>query len=638
MSGEPQPPPPVAPIPPVAAVGPRHSWLVSRAASWTSVLVPAALLCGFAWLLPKDTFWITDGGNRYIQVQSFDRQGAPEIAYPARHLDPGLRFFPWSGHHFQAVGGRVVSYYLPWFALLSLPGYRLAGAAGLYWLPLAAAIATLLLFPLLLAEVGLAAARAPATLGLGLATPLLFYGLTFWEHSLAVLAALAAVLLLLRAGRRERAREALGAGLLLALSTILREEGYVLTLALLGGLLWAWRAPRLAAALAAGWAAVMAPFWWLQHELFGAALGIHAAAYGGLAAAGPGGGGGAGGGSGGAFGQLGRLLGAKLGDYAFFLLRFHPHPWLSGLLATPFVLVFLAGLRRRRPGRTEALDLCLLGLATAAAAVLVALLLADPRGVFDTLFTQGLLPHSPFLLLALLGLRGQLTSPHRAARFLAAVCTLFALLVVLPLNRADVGIIWGPRHFLVLYPLLVALSLLALRDLWRGAGLADGGERPLQEGDASAGGAAARQGPARRRAVAALAAVLVLSSLAVECQGLRLLALKKAGSERIVGAVRAAPGRAVIVDGYWLAEELAALYFEREVLEVDSDADCRDLLDLLARNGYGEATVVLSRRYGRLSPALIAELRERAVGGRLVFTPGLEFLEVAVASVRLRQR
>ncbi|HYL04935.1 MAG TPA: hypothetical protein VE075_02785, partial [Thermoanaerobaculia bacterium] len=374
------------------ATDPWSSWLRSRAARWLSVLVPAAVLCGFAWLLPKEVFWITDGGNRFIQVQSFERQGPPEIVYPARHLDPELRFFPWSGHHFQAVGGRVVSYYLPWFALLSVPGYRLAGAAGLHLVPLAAAIAALLLFPLLLAEAGLAEVRAPATLGLGLATPLLFYGMAFWEHSLAVLAALAAVVLLLRAGRRARAREALWAGLLLALSTVLREEGYVLALALLAACLWTWRLSRIGVALAGAWVAVMAPVWWLQHRWFGAALGIHAAAYSGLAAAGPGGGGH--GGAGGLEG-VGRELGAKLGDFAFFLLRFHPDPWLSGLLAAPFVLVLLAGLRRRpvQPVRTGGLDLCLLSLATAAAAALVWLLAVDPHGVFDTLFTQGLLPH-----------------------------------------------------------------------------------------------------------------------------------------------------------------------------------------------------------------------------------------------------
>src|SRR5260370_1161891 len=63
--------PELPPADPVAGA-PRFSWLDSPAARWTSVLVPAAFLCGLAWLLPKEVFWITDGGNRFIQVQSFD--------------------------------------------------------------------------------------------------------------------------------------------------------------------------------------------------------------------------------------------------------------------------------------------------------------------------------------------------------------------------------------------------------------------------------------------------------------------------------------------------------------------------------------------------------------------------------------
>lgn len=275
-----------------------------------------------------------------------------------------------------------------------------------------------------------------------------------------------------------------------------------------------------------------------------------------------------------------------------------------------------------------AADLWLLGLATAAAAVLVSLLARDPHGVFDTLFTQGLVPHTPFLLLGLLGLRAQVGSRHPPARFLAVVCVLFAVLVVLPLNRADVGIIWGPRHFLAIYPLLAALSLLALRDLWQAAGPLDGG---------APGGAGDRRRTAGRRALAVMAVALALLGIAVESRGLRLLALKKAGTERILDAVRATPGRAVVTDGYWVPEELAAVYLEREVLQVDSDAGCGEALDLLARAGHGEATVVLSRRYGRLSPAAIGDLRRRAASGQLIVTPGLEFLEVAVVSIHLRQ-
>jgi hypothetical protein len=451
--------------------------------------------------------------------------------------------------------------------------------------------------------VGLGGAwRAPATLGLGLGTPLLFYGLTFWEHSLSVLLALAATLLLLRAARsagRRSAGLALAAGVSLGLSTVLREEGYVLFAAFLAACLWAFgpRRYRLPLAFAAGGLAVLAPLWGFQLYLYGSPFGIHAAAYGGLTHE-----------SG--IAPIAWIV-TELGDLGFFLLRFHPDPRASAVLSVPFGLVLLAGLRRR--DRLGKLDLGLLGLATAAAALFVTFLLRDPRGVFDTLFTQGLLPHTPFLLVALLGLRAQLASPEPPARFLAAACTLFALLLGIPLNRGDVGIIWGPRHFLDLYPLLAALALLALRDLW---------------------GRAA--GPGSRRALAVLAALLVILGLAVENRGLSLLTLKKEGTARLLDAVRGGSTDVVITDAYWLTEELAALYFERKILLVDSDAAYRDALELLRSRGYAAATLVLSHRYGQLSPAALGDVRRRATGGQRVTTPGLEFLDVAVVPVRLR--
>ncbi|HZF12745.1 MAG TPA: hypothetical protein VFE33_28485 [Thermoanaerobaculia bacterium] len=574
-------------------------WLGSRTALVLAVLVPAVVLCLLTWVLPKEGFWISDDGNRYVQVQSFARQVPPEIAYPARDIDPALRFFPWDNHHFQRVGGRVVSFYLPYFAVLSLPAYRLAGPAGVYLLPLAAALALFVLFPLLLQEVGLGAWRAPATLGLGFCTPLVFYGLTFWEHSLAVLLAFLATLCLLRSGRSEGGRAttlALAAGVCLGLSTLLREEGYVLFAALFAASFWAFRTQRVRRPIvfAAGGLAVLVPLWGLQAHLYGSPFGIHAAVYTDLT------------------NRTGlATIAAELGDLAYFLFGSHPVPWVSAALAVPSVLVLLAGLRKRE--RIGRLDLALLALGTLAAVVFVVLLVGDPNGVFDTIFSQGLLPQTPFLLIVLLGLRAELTSPEPPARFLAAACILFALLVGIPLNRGDVGIIWGPRHFLALFPLLVPLSLLALRDLWsRTAGLGS------------------------RRVLAALAAVLVVLGLALESRGLFLLARKREGTAKILDAVRRNSTDVVITDAFWLTEEAAGLYFQRKMLLIHSDADYRSVLDLLRSRGYTTATLVLFSGRPQLSPVALADVHRRATADRQVLIPGLEFQELEVVPVRLR--
>jgi hypothetical protein len=560
-----------------------------------ALAVPLLLVGVVLALLPHEVFWITDGGNKYVQVQDLALSGAGDlaVAYPARPLDPELRFFPYGGHHFQKLGGRILSFYPPYFPLLSLPGYRLLGPAGLYLLPWLGFALVLVGFAALLGEIGLAAWRAPAVFAFALGTPLLFYGLTFWEHTPAVALSTAAVFLLVRAGGRFPL--AFAAGIILGASTALREEGYALAAALaLAGLI-AWKKVPVppAAAFVLGWACAMAPIWWFQARLYGSPLGLHALAY----------------------GSLSRPRGAarwlaELGDLPFYLFRFHPDLRFNVALVAPFVLLLLLGLRRpRQTGRAEP---ALLWLAAASAALLIALLVVHPEPVFNTLSTQGLLPHTPLLLLVLLRLRALLGNPSSPIRFLAWACLLYTLLIALPLHRADVGILWGPRHFLPIYPLLFALALLALRDLLAAAT------------------------PSRRRALATAAAVLALLGLAVQVHGLRLLALKKEATHRILQAVRDTPAPIVVTDAYWLPEELGALWFEKSFLFVSSDADYRDLMARLAARGPDQVTVVLARRYGNLSPPSLLDLRARTLDAEPVATPGVGFLDVMVLSCRVR--
>ena len=585
--------------------------LQSRWALGAAVLLVVALAVFVLAWLPQDAFWITDGGNRLVQVLSFERLGVgdPEIEWPGRALDPGLRFFPWGGHHFERRGDRVLSFYPPYFPLMALPGYRFLGLRGLHVLPLAGLIGVLLGFAGVLSALGLSRFRALGVLGLAVGSPFLFYGLTFWEHTLAVAFGVAAVVVLLRALRPEREASLfpiLAAGLLLGLSTVLREEGYVLFVALLVALLSSFRSDvvrrlRILGVFAFGWAAVLAPFWWLQSRLYGSLLGAHAATYGGLADVGE---------SAGRAMAFSDRIWSELGDLAFYLLRFHPVLAVDAALVVPFVLVAVAGLRRRR--EVSSLDLVVVATAAATAAILVALLLRRPEPVFDTLWTQGLLPHLPVLLLALLALRGQLGSEDLAVRFLSRASWLYVLLVAVPLHRDDVGIIWGPRHMLPVLPLLAALALRALVDLGASAG-----------------------STSRLRALSSIAAGLFVLGLIVAVHGLYLLHLKMDGTEAILQAVRDTPSRVVVTDAYWLPEELAALWRAKTFFFVGSDADYGELTSGLRAHGVAEATVVLSRRYGTLGPPSLLDLRARAVSAQPVATPGLGFLDVMVLRCRM---
>jgi hypothetical protein len=81
-----------------------------------SALILSAIIlvyCVFALLQPRDAFWITDGGNKFIQMRSFIKNGLDgfTVDYPAGDLDPERRFFPYGAHHFQKINGKIFSFY-----------------------------------------------------------------------------------------------------------------------------------------------------------------------------------------------------------------------------------------------------------------------------------------------------------------------------------------------------------------------------------------------------------------------------------------------------------------------------------------------------------------------------------------------
>ena len=151
-----------------------------------SALAVVLLLAAFVLALPKDSFWITDGGNRFIQLQSMLRTGGLGIEYPAESLDPGRTFFPRGGHHFQKHGDVTYSFYPFYFSLIVAPFYRLLGGIGLYVLPLLGTLLTLIMSCKILHALGLRHLDTQLVVVLAFCTPIFFYSLTFWEHTVAV--------------------------------------------------------------------------------------------------------------------------------------------------------------------------------------------------------------------------------------------------------------------------------------------------------------------------------------------------------------------------------------------------------------------------------------------------------------------
>jgi hypothetical protein len=176
----------------------------------------------------SDAYWTGDCANKALVAHRLYDTGFRSLAfdYPAAAIDPAGRAFPLPDLG-RLRGSDRVSVFPVTYPALAAPLLGLGGSAALRW-PAAlgtGACATLCCL-WLLPVVGRGFAAA-AGLAFALATPLFFYGVTVWEHSLSIALVLAAMLAL---GREGRGAAALG-GVLAGLATWLREEIVLFVLA-----------------------------------------------------------------------------------------------------------------------------------------------------------------------------------------------------------------------------------------------------------------------------------------------------------------------------------------------------------------------------------------------------------------------
>lgn len=531
------------------------------------------LLCG-ALLTRHDAFWITDGGNKFLVVRNLVDTGSAAMLPTAPTLDPEGRFFPDGIFHFQRIKGAIRSVFPDIFPRLSAPFFRGFGMPGLFVLPLLGGMGMLALFALWLRR-----RRYPDWLLLVLAagTPLGFYSWTFWEMTLGAAAGFGVLLLLER-------RRLFWAGLLLGGSLWLRSEGYFLLIALLGAL-GAGREWRGALRVAAGWGCAALPLWIYNMLDSGYLLGVNGALYYLHNAQAQ---------------SLWMVVLARLGNYPYYWGSFAPDG--NGLWYLLLALaLLLGGFRRFEAARRLKMALAVSGLVIWC--VLAGRNMAAAEPVLETIFSVGLFAAQPFLLLLALNWRPGWRHGGVALR----VAMLYCLVVPPLLTTSDLGIIWGPRHFLAVLPLLLAASWYA----------------------------------ARRLRALPLFVLLLLAAAGWQLHGYRTLTLMKENSARLTAGLREATAPVVVSDVYFLPMQTPQLLPDKEWLFVRDDAALTALLSHLKVQRVGNFSLVVSRedRYRRISNAALQKfLREVEITGPplLIELDGTSFLNVAVFPCRFR--
>ena len=413
----------------------RNSHLV-----WHLLALGGGLLFLAWWMQRGPTFFSSDTGLRFMQVKSLVARGwrSPEMVVPGRALDPDLNYLPYY-FAYARIGDQI---YLPISALFPLLAsffYAGVGTAGLVVLPVfGAVLAAGSVYRLVrLSEFPHAYGALWSTV---LATPLLFYSMTFWDHTLGTAVLMWSVVGVAQGLKNGGTWPFFLGGMALGIGLEPRPEAYVFAVALGFALFWTngrnW-CPLVWTVVGALVTAV--PLWLWQYIWVGHPLGIPTAQnlFG--------------------YGVVAHNIESTFGrTRAFQLTRFFTYiePGnVTTLIATLCLLigmvliVFVLRLPRyqRRGMLWAGTAVTLLGYGL--------LLLSSSANKPIT----GLIASFPLLPLSL----AYVGHPPRAVRsiyrFCFATAWLFVMLMVL-LWPTDGGKQWGVRYMLPVYPLLLYLA------------------------------------------------------------------------------------------------------------------------------------------------------------------------------------
>ena len=535
------------------------------ALAWAAGLL-IALIYGvcMAWLVPHDGLWIMDSGCKLIQAEGLVRGGgAYDIRWPGAALDPELKWAPIPYPFGLQIGGRLFLQYPPLFALVSSLPYRFMGFSGLYLLP---CLAGLLLLPAVYGiarEAGGRPGAAPlAVLLTGLAGPVWFYSLSFWEHTLALAMLGWAVWAGLRHLRSGNAAPLAAAGLLCGLAVYFRDELY-LWIGVWGAVLLV-LSPRRRAFWAFPAAALLAlaPLWWFNAGAVGHPLGHH-------------------------FAQASDTFAPAsfITDRAEVIrnlfLRAHPQPLLSLLVSVPLLGLWLW--RPRLAGDRGRMAAGFMLLTAAAGVVSLVGVAAAGSPLHALLQSNGLFSAAPLLALGFLRFPPDGEAGAQARKALLALLTGFAVLYAAsapPLSAQ--GIHWGCRFLLPLYPCMAVLTAHALARLW----------------DVRS---------ARPAAVLAVAVALLAQGYSVW-----LLAQRQAFTRDVARAVAARPERAVVTnDPLLTGAYLAPLFHDRLIFLARTTDEAARVQERLRKEGIRELAWITTAVPGSPKPPGAIRLEDR---------------------------
>lgn len=517
-----------------------------------------------AWLsLSSLTFFASDNGLRYLQVRELvdQRWHTLAIDYPLRTADSGLEHIPYYSAYL-IIKDEIFLATSPFFPLIASFLYALVGKPGLALLPAAGAVfAALALY--WLARL----ARVPNTRwllwGAVLATPLLFYTLTFWDMTLGTAFAVGAVVFAALGILQQKRWPLALAGVAVSLGFAQRIElavfGVALFLALLVTQPWDWRG---LAAYAGGGMLGLVPTGLLNLRWVAYPMGsvvakrlgygvpgsylYHRQAISGAPQA---------------MGGVASLIAdlRRLGEAFMYVQGENPDTFIAVLLLVLAITLVLFALRVRRFQRPQYLIVGF-GLALGAYALWA-------RAGWNTAI-KGVLSTFPLILFSLVYVDGDTDPSWRRRVYLLVLSTVWIFVALLmALLGGPGGLQWGVRYLLPVFPLLLFLSFYVY-DVYRQR-LASGPRRALRVGFGA----------------------LFIASVLLQLVGVRYLFHQKREYATTKQFLANLPADVLITDHPYLPSLMAGLE-EKEFLYVIDEQGLRSLLPSLQESGVQRFAVL----------------------------------------------
>ena len=520
-----------------------------------------AALC----VLEKRGFWITDNANKFLQVQALanSRYTDFSIPWPGQIVDPDFIYNPLPYYFTRVESGKLYSVFSPVFALISALFFTYVGHWGLYLLP---ALSSLAMLAGLAQVARLVTPRIVvahvAVLTAGLCTPVFFYSLVFWEHAPAICLGIWSVRYLLQF-LADSAPKHLCLGMAAAgLSVYFRDEFYLLCLVLALCTAFYASAGRLKILVSSALIlfAALLPLWLFQWLTIGHPFGYHLSTHLSTAA------------------DWVHHLEARPRVFYNLFIASNPIPALSLVLTLPFVLAFVLSPRLAPPALQKAVPAySALALISASLSLGGYFFHASPID-YMLKSSNALFASAPFVALAFLRSADSDVPPFRRCIWLIALS--FATLYALAAPKVgSMGIHWGNRYLLILYPLFAVLAAGNAID-W------------LE-----------RQRPYFSIGVLAVGAVIALS-FAAQAYGVSILAEKKAFSYRLNSEMRQRSEEVVITNQRWVPHALCSEFYQRPFFYVATPRHYERLLQRLSDRGYKSYIFLTQNRGGPLQPTV----------------------------------